>query len=137
MTSELGYSGTPLIKKLDLKPNYRLKVIGEPDNYWELIGEVPTSILSQAENEERLDFVHLFVRQSNELETLLNLKKMIKQNGAIWVSWPKRSSKVHTDLNENIIRDFALGIGLVDVKVCAIDSIWSGLKLVIPLKLRS
>ena len=83
------------------------------------------------------DFIHFFTKDSLELEKgLLQFKDEIKQNGMIWVSWPKKTSGVPTDITEDVIRNFALGIGLVDVKVCAVNEVWSGLKLVIPVKYR-
>ena len=85
-----------------------------------------------------LDFVHLFVKEKKLFEKeLLRYKKSLKSDGMIWISWPKKSSKVISDLDENSIRNFALKNGLVDIKVCAVDEVWSGLKLVIPVKDRS
>jgi len=84
------------------------------------------------------DFIHYFVREEKKLvKDIYNLKEQIVQNGMIWVSWPKKSSKVETNITEDVVRNIALKNGLVDVKVCAVDEVWSGLKLVIPIKTRS
>ncbi|MEZ5015994.1 MAG: hypothetical protein R2800_03015 [Flavipsychrobacter sp.] len=133
--SSAGYSGTPLAKKLGIKEGHNIKLIGIPDNYYDLFDNFPVDI--KCEENELKDFIHVFSKSWVELECLLpQLRKDIVQNGMIWVSWPKKASKVDTDISEDLIREFALSIGLVDVKVCAIDNIWSGLKLVIPVKLR-
>ena len=129
-----GYSDTPLLKKLGIKVRYRLLVIGEPKGYWDWISPLPEGTRPGKTN---LDFVHLFVMEKKIYEKeLLRLKKLIKPDGMIWVSWPKKSSGVVSDLDENLIRNFALENGLVDVKVCAVDETWSGLKLVVPIRLR-
>jgi hypothetical protein len=133
-----GYSGTPLIKKLGIKEGYKAVFIHPPDNYFSLLGELPQVDVADLEARYALDFVHLFVKTREELFPLLDAAKgRIKQTGMIWVSWPKKSSKVSTDISEDVIRARALNIGLVDVKVCAVDEIWSGLKLVIPINKRS
>jgi hypothetical protein len=128
-----GYSGTPLVKKLGIKPKAKIKVINEPDGYWDWIAPLPEEISTAAKSQ--FDFVHLFVTDRKKYETeVLKLRDKLQQDGMIWISWPKKSSKVPTDLDENIIRDFALKNKLVDVKVCAVSEVWSGLKLVIPVK---
>lgn len=133
--STAGYSSTPLIKKLGIKAEFVLKFINIPENYFELLGPLPEDIILQQGSKPPKDFIHFFTKSDQELKQLLpSLKKEIKPNGMIWVSWPKKSSKIQTDLSENDIRNLALEIGLVDIKVCAIDHIWSGLKLVIPVK---
>ncbi len=131
-----GYSGTPLIKKLGIKPGYQLLVTGEPTAYWSWISPLPEGVAIRPKSgEAALDFVHVFVKEKKLFEKeLLRYKKSLKPDGMIWISWPKKSSKVITDLDENIIRNFALKNGLVDIKVCAVDEEWSGLKLVIPVK---
>jgi len=126
-----GYSGTPLIKKLGMKPHTKLLLLNTPPNYYQLLGELPEG-LSINEHESSIDFVHLFTKSAEDLRKLLpQLMTVIKRDGAIWVSWPKKASKVPTDITENIIREVALPIDLVDVKVCAVDEVWSGLKLYI------
>ncbi len=128
MTS--GYSKQPLVKKLGIKEGAKIRIINAPEYYFELLGELPkVEVLNN--NSEKADFIHLFSKSVKELEDqLFILKEEIEKDGMIWVSWYKKASKIPTDLNENIIRDTALSLGLVDVKVCAIDEKWSGLKIV-------
>ena len=129
----VGYSGTPLTKKLGLDKALRVSVVNAPKEYIRSLGLVASERL-----QSRSDVVQFFARSRTELEkNLPNLRKSIVRNGAIWISWPKKSSKVETDLDENIIRKIALANDLVDVKVCAVDEVWSGLKLVIPLAMRT
>ncbi len=130
-----GYSGTPLAKKLGIKEGYVIQLIDEPDYYQQLFSELPQNLTySQDQNIEK-DLIHFFTKTAERLaEQLILLRKQIKQNGMIWVSWPKKSSKVPTDVTEDVIRKYAFQNDLVDVKVCAVDEIWSGLKLVIRLK---
>lgn len=130
-----GYSGTPLIKKLGLKSGFQLIAINAPKNYFELLGKLPTGIKVVSILRSPLDFIHFFAQDRMKYERQLpKLKKALAQSGMIWVSWPKVSSKIPTDVTEKVVRDTALKNGLVDVKICAVDEIWSGLKLVIPLK---
>lgn len=130
-----GYSGTPLIKKLGIKEGFTIALINAPKNYDHTLGDMPKNVRILKKIKSGLDFIQFFTKSQNELEfEISNLKNAIVQNGMIWISWPKGSSKIPTDVNENIVRDIALRNGLVDVKVCAVDEIWSGLKLVIPVK---
>lgn len=132
-----GYSGTPLVKKLGFKPGQRIYVKNGPDNYLSLVSPIPerTRFFRRLSND--LDLVHLFVRNTTDLRSALsNTRARIKQNGSIWVFWPKKSSRVPTDVTEDTIREVAFPLGLVDVKVCAVDEVWSGLKLVIRKELR-
>jgi hypothetical protein len=130
-----GYSSTPLAKKLGIKEGFDINLINAPEYYFDLFTDLSGSITFENNPEKKKDFIHFFVMEKDEYFTHLpELKYQLKPNGMIWVSWPKKSSKVVTDINENIIRDYALQIGLVDIKVCAVDEIWSGLKLVIPVK---
>jgi hypothetical protein len=130
-----GYSGTPLVKKLGIKPNDRIKIIAAPEDYWEWISPLPEGLISTGT--KNFNFIHLFVKQRKIFEKeLLSLQKKITQDGMIWVSWPKKSAKLDSDMDENVIRNFALKNKLVDVKVCAVSEVWSGLKLVIPIKFR-
>lgn len=133
---EPGYSGTPLIKKLGIREGYNIGIIGEPTNYKSLLIDLPKNIHWHKNfNGANLDMVHLFVINREVFSDLLpKAKEAIKKSGIIWISWPKKVSGLPTDLNENIIRNIALEMGLVDVKVCAIDNVWSGLKLVYRLK---
>ncbi|HXS37490.1 MAG TPA: DUF3052 family protein [Flavipsychrobacter sp.] len=131
----VGYSGTPLAKKLGINSGFIVRLVGAPDYYLSLFTNWPTDIRISEQKNERKNLIHFFTKDSSELYKVLpELKKEILANGTIWVSWPKKTSKVVTDVSENMIRDLALNIGLVDVKVCAVDEIWSGLKLVIPVK---
>jgi hypothetical protein len=130
-----GYSGTSLHKKLGIKEGFTFKLVNAPDNYFDLFTEIPEKLLELNNPRVGKDFIHFFTKDSLEFEKVLpGLMKEIKQNGMIWVSWLKKASKVPTDMTEDVIRNYALAIGLVDVKVCAINKIWSGLKLVIPVK---
>ena len=125
---------TPLEKKLGFKDGQRVSLIDVPDYYENLFTSFPEI---QLKSRATVELIHFFAKSQKELiQKLPKLKKRIVQNGMIWVSWPKKSSKVETDIVESIIRNYAIEIGLVDVKVCAVDEIWSGLKLVIPLKYR-
>lgn len=130
-----GYSSTPLAKKLGIKTGFNIKLINTPENYFDLFSDLPADLLINSPANEPLDFIHFFTKdKAGYQSTLPQLKTQLKPTGMIWVSWPKRSSKVATDINEDIIRNYALQIGLVDIKVCAVDDTWSGLKLVIPVK---
>lgn len=133
--SSSGYSGTPLVKKLGIQEGFLLLFINQPAHYFDLVGKFPNHTRIVDSEKAGVDFVHLFAHDAKSLRILLpRAKNCIVKNGMIWVSWPKKSSKVPTDLDENIIREYALEIGLVDVKVCAVDEVWSGLKLVYRLK---
>jgi hypothetical protein len=130
-----GYSGTPLAKKLGLKPGMTAWFHAMPDSVWREIGRVP--LAEQPGPIGGLDVAHVFVTERAGLTKLLEqLRHTIAADGMVWVSWPKKASKVPTDITEQTIRDIALPLGFVDVKVCAIDAAWSGLKLVIRKALR-
>jgi hypothetical protein len=130
-----GYSGTPLAKKLGIKPGFNLKLVNAPYYYFELFTDLPDNLNFEDAPAAKKDLIHFFTKQAEEyIKTLPLLKNGIKPNGIIWVSWPKKASKIITDVTEDIIRNYAIKIGLVDIKVCAVDEIWSGLKLVIPVK---
>lgn len=132
-----GYSGTPLAKKLGIKENFKIKIVNQPDYYFNLFIDLPSNTNQIFDNKTKKDFIHYFIKEKAELiKDLPKLKKEIEQNGMIWVSWPKKASKIKTDITEDVIRMIAINNGLVDVKVCAVDEIWSGLKLVIPIKNR-
>ena len=130
-----GYSGTPLAKKLGIKGDFHVDLINAPEYYLYLFTDLPANLYFENDKDSKVDLIHFFTKSREEYKSILpQLKTRIKPNGSIWVSWPKKASKVPTDITEDIIRNFALQIGLVDIKVCAIDEIWSGLKLVIPVK---
>jgi hypothetical protein len=135
--STAGYSGTPLAKKLGIKPGCRLWARNAPTDYKKLLVPLPQDVTITARAGKDLDLIHLFTKSRRELAAGLPvMMKSIRKDGAIWVSWPKKTSKVEADVTEDVIRDVALPLGLVDVKVCAVDETWSGLKLVIRLKNR-
>lgn len=126
-----GYSGRPLVEKLGIKAGDRVSVIHAPAHYLVLLGKLPEGVTVKKQLRGQFDFIHIFVQQHQALvQRLPQLKATLQPAGMIWVSWPKKSSGVVTDLDENSIRAAALASGLVDVKVCAVDDIWSGLKLV-------
>ena len=131
-----GYSGTPLAKKLGIKRAARLFTVAAPGHYDELLAPLPEAV-KRVRKIDDADVAHLFVTARARLDKELRaaVPKM-KQDAAIWISWPKKSSKVETDITEDTIREVALPLGLVDIKVCAVDEIWSGLKLVIRKQLR-
>ncbi|HEY9167538.1 MAG TPA: DUF3052 family protein [Candidatus Kryptonia bacterium] len=132
-----GYSGTPLVDKLGLKENFKIRIVNRPGYYFDLLPRLPKGIRILTDRKTKKDQVHYFVKESKELmRAIPALKDEIEQNGTIWISWPKKSSGVETDVTEDVVRKSALSNGLVDVKVCAIDEMWSGLKLVIPVKNR-
>src|SRR6185503_17559288 len=131
-----GYSGTPLVKKLGFKPAFRVAFVNAPSEFASDLGELPDDIQVLNDNlRSPLDLVVLFVTSQRAMKLgFQKLAKKLANNGMLWVSWPKKSSGVATDLSENIIRDIGLDAGLVDVKVCAINEVWSGLKFVYRLR---
>jgi len=132
---QAGYSGTPLAKKLGIKQGFVIRLINAPAHYFDLFIDFPQQITINTDDNAGKDFVHFFTKNEEEYAQLLPiLKNEIKSNGMIWVSWPKKASKVVTNMTEDLVRNYALKIGLVDIKVCAVDETWSGLKLVIPVK---
>ena len=127
-----GYSGTPLAKKLSLKDGVRTWWDGMPDSVRAEISAEGLQLDLLATPEPPIDAAHIFVTQRADLEAQLQqLMPLIDPAGMIWVSWPKKASKVPTDITEDLIREICLPMGLVDVKVCAVDAVWSGLKLVV------
>ncbi|EHS51757.1 hypothetical protein PDO_1781 [Rhizobium sp. PDO1-076] len=138
--SESGYSGTPLPKKLGLKPEFAALFVALPDDLAYLAAELPDARhagdLDQAAGTQ-LDYIHVFETDRGRLEGHAGqLKVMLKPTGMLWISWPKKASKVPTTITEDVLRTVFLPIGLVDVKVCALTEIWSGLKFVIRKELR-
>lgn len=122
----------PLFKKLNIKEGFKICFINPPENYVALLAPLPDKVFITDQLEAHIDMIHFFTSEATELKTELpKCRAQIKQNGMIWISWPKKSSKLSTNLSEDIIREIALPLGLVDIKVCAVDKIWSGLKLVI------
>jgi len=130
-----GYSGTPLARKLGIKSNFTMGLLHQPDHYFDLFTDMPPNIRIVKERKTKKDLIHYFATSVSRLERdIKGLRQEMEDDGALWISWPKKAAKMKTDLNENVIRDIALRNRLVDVKVCAIDEVWSGLKLVIRLK---
>jgi hypothetical protein len=137
-TSMAGYSGTPLAQKLGIKPGSNVFVDGAPKAYEQLLAPMPADVNVQSSVDSSTDIVHLFSTSKAKLaSTLKRSLQHLRQDAALWVSWPKKASKVPTDITEDTIRELALPLGLVDIKVCAVDEIWSGLKLVIRKENRS
>jgi len=130
-----GYSNRFLVDKLGVKPGFRVSILNAPAGYSKTLGPLPGGVRVLARPKLPMDFIQLFTKSSLEYEKkFIPLKKTLAQNGMLWIFWPKAASKAATDMNEHVVRDFALKNGLVDIKVCAVDETWSGLKLVIPVK---
>ena len=131
-----GYSGTPLVKKLGIKTGHRVCIIGAPRGYLtKTLGRLPSGVTKVALDTGSLDLIQFFTKQHNDLAVRLPaLRDAIVSDGCVWISWPKRSSGVATDLDGNAVRDLGLRSGMVDVKVCAVDATWSGLKFMIRVK---
>lgn len=128
-TAPVGYSGKPLWQKLGLKAGLRARLLHAPADYWTLCGFDSAGVASVARKNQVFDFGHVFATARTDLERELPaLVAMLAPAGALWVSWPKKSSKVATDITENTLRELILPLGLVDVKVCAVSEVWSGLK---------
>jgi hypothetical protein len=127
-----GYSGTPLVRKLGIKPGQPVATIEAPKGYRELLAPVPEGVSFTKEVAANAPFVHLFVKERQILaRELKRLRQLLPDTGVLWVSWPKKSSGDATDITEDVIREVCLPLGFVDVKVCAVDETWSGLKLMI------
>jgi hypothetical protein len=127
-----GYSGTPLAPKLGIKPEMTVIAIGAPVNYRKLLGKAANDIKLSDRVNDNSAFIHFFTTRRSELEKqLVRLRSKIADTGTLWVSWPKKSAGVATDVTEDVIRAVALPLGFVDVKVCAVDETWSGLKLMV------
>ncbi len=125
-----GYSGTPLVKKLGLKPGLNVAFVNAPSGYANEL-DLPADVTINSRSGKPLDFAQLFVKSEKELITkFTEYAKRLNASGMLWVSWPKKSSGVPTDLSENVVREIGLTAGLVDIKVCAVDEVWSGLKFV-------
>ena len=133
-----GYSPRSLVEKLGIKPGMRIAILGAPSGYRATLGELPDGVTTTSAARGVLPLIHFFTKRRAQLEQRFPaLKRALAQDGALWVSWPKKSSGVATDLTEDVVRAVALPGGLVDVKVCAVDAVWSGLKLVRRLKDRT
>ena len=127
-----GYSGIPLAKKLGIKPFLKLLTINAPKEYETWLGDLPEGVKLLTKVSKPIEAAHIFTAESAFLNaTLAKLRNELKQDGFVWVSWPKKASKVRTDITDNMVREIALPMGFVDIKVCAVSEVWSGLKLVI------
>ncbi|HYX68490.1 MAG TPA: DUF3052 family protein [Terriglobales bacterium] len=125
-----GYSGTPLVKKLGINPGARMALVNAPRGFAQELGKLPAG--AKKASDGALDFVLVFAKDRAEMKKHLQaLARHLEPAGMLWVAWPKKASGVATDLTENLVRDAALPMGLVDVKVCAVNEVWSGLKLVV------
>ena len=132
-----GYSGTPLAKKLGIKEGQSILALGAPGTYREWLDPLPPEVRFVSRLSASTDLVHAFVTRRRDLEkTLTAVRPKLQPTGALWVSWPKKAARVPTDITEDTIGEVALPLGFVDIKVCAVDEVWSGLKLVIRKELR-
>ena len=130
-----GYSYTTLAKKLGIKAGAKVMLINAPVYYPDLFTDMPPDVYFADNASLQNDVIHFFSKSADEYRAMLpKLMGQIKQDGMIWISWPKKASKVITDITEDLVRSLALQTGMVDIKVCSVDDVWSGLKLVIPLK---
>jgi hypothetical protein len=132
-----GYSGTPLAQKLGIRAGSRLFASGAPENYASLLAPLPERVQRIRRMAATTDLAHIFVTRRAQLaRALAGTRKLMRADAALWISWPKKASGVATDVTEDLIRELALPLGFVDIKVCAVDHTWSGLKLVIRRELR-
>ena len=130
-----GYSGRSLVEKLGIKSGTQIAIVNAPRGYRKTLGKLPPGVSVASAARGVLPFIHFFTPHRDELEGKLPaMLRALTPDGALWVSWPKKASGVATDITEDVIRAVALPTGLVDVKVAAIDDVWSGLKLVRRLK---
>src|ERR1700676_5472546 len=133
-----GYPGNPPVQSFGIKPGFCIFAMGAPAAYSDIVGRLPADVTVATRLQAPLDMAHVFATELPGLAAKLRgCRAAIESDGMIWVSWPKKSSGVTTDLTDVVVRDTALPLGLVDIKVCAIDEIWSGLKFVIPKDQRS
>jgi len=130
-----GYSKKTLIEKLGIRESFKIFVANPPESYYQILGSLPKGVFVAEKLTDHLDLIHFFTKKRKELESNLpTFKQALSQKGILWVSWPKRLSGMDTDLNENMVREVGLKNGLVDVKVIAVDEVWSALKFVYRLK---
>jgi hypothetical protein len=132
-----GYSGTPLAVKLGIKDGVQICTVAAPKDYLHLVSPLRQGVAIKSRPSAKTDLVHIFSTDKAELAAKLkSLRATLKPEAVVWVSWPKKAAKVPTDITEDTIRELALPLGFVDVKVCAVSEVWSGLKLVVRKKLR-
>ncbi len=135
--STAGYSGVPLSAKLGIKPGQRVVLIDAPPDHAAALAPLPAGVQFVERVDSAVDLVQLFVTRREDLAAQLQrLRRELRQDAVLWVSWPKKASKVPTTVTEDVIRELALALGFVDVKVCAVSEVWSGLKLVVRKALR-
>ena len=133
----IGYSGTPLANKLGIEEGNSVLLLGAPQSYEQLVAPLPRGVHFEDNPSEAVAIAHVFVTLKEDLHKHLSaLRKKLNPEAPIWVSWPKKSAKVSTDITEGTIREIALPLGFVDIKVCAVTEVWSGLKLVVRKELR-
>jgi len=133
-----GYSGTPLIKKLGIKEGFRVAFVNAPRDFEKELGTLPLNVRRLARPVRPMDFILLFTKSAPTLERdFARIANLLSPNGMLWISWPKKASGVVTDLSDNNVRQIGLSAGLVDVKVCAVNDVWSGLKFVYRLQDRA
>lgn len=140
MTEGAGYSGTPLVDKLGLKTDMTVRLLGAPEGYWGLLGGGPSDlgVTTAREAGGPADFTHLFATGREALESgFRRAREAMAEDGMVWASWPKKSSGVQSEIGKSDVMAAGKAVGLVDVKVCAVDATWSGLKFVIPVADRS
>jgi hypothetical protein len=126
-----GYSKRPLVEKLGIKPDSNIAILNAPADFELTLGPLPAGVTRKSKLIRPLDFIHAFFLDRRRLDKQFPaLRKALDQSGALWVSWPKKAAKIETDLTDNVVREIGLRHGLVDVKVCAVDEVWSGLKFV-------
>ncbi|MGB2713224.1 MAG: hypothetical protein WBC51_03535 [Vicinamibacterales bacterium] len=132
-----GYSGTSLAKKLGINSGTKLHLIDAPPTLQRLLAPLPDGVEFVPTTSDTTDIIHVFSTKKARLaKTLVVIRKRMRPNAVVWVSWPKKAARVPTDLTEDVIRELALPLGLVDIKVCAVDDVWSGLKLMVRRELR-
>ena len=133
-----GYSGTPLAAKLGIRAGTTVLTVDAPPGYHDLLVPVPDGVAFKSRLTPRIDIIHVFSTSRRKLGAFLgHARRLMRDDAAIWVSWPKKAAAVPTDLTDDVVREIALPLGIVDVKVCAVDAVWSGLKLVIRKELRA
>lgn len=124
-----GYSKRPLAEKLGMKEGASVVILNAPQNYHETLAPMPSGVMHSTNLKGSMEFIQFFTKERKDLaKQFPKLKKHLKPKGILWISWPKGASKVQTDLNENIVREIGIANGMVDIKVCAVDEIWSGLR---------
>lgn len=137
MAATAGYSGTALARKLGLKPGFEVALANAPADYLAWVEPLPDGLSFAARVTSRTDLLHVFATERKVLSAALaNARSRLRADAVVWVSWPKKASKVPTDITEDTIRELCLPLGFVDVKVCAVSEVWSGLKLVVRKELR-